>query len=711
MMARTLLRTAVAALCAFVFTASIASAQTNTFDRISIIEEFTSATCPPCVPADPVLAAVVKLEDGVVSVRYHMNWPAPNDPFHDANVTDNQARRNFYSVNSIPTSRVNGKATVDPRNESALRTQISADAGAKAPCKITVKQQGGEVEVTVQTSADVMDATLHVAVINRHVSLPDLPNTLPNSNGQDEFADAMMRMLPTAAGTPINIGGNSTETFRFPTSLGAGELWPDDEATVVAFIQKNSGNREVVQAGALANPSNEKEWATLKATAVQVTADSPKFDLIERGATKNRVITVKNKGSVASTVQLSVANTDLMEQLGWTVTITPNTLDLTPGQTLTAQMSISVPDDRSVLAPVEIGVSATDGMGKAVDPVYFLIDGARVALYTGHSTDSWRLMALGINSSQWSTDYVILPVNAEVEAAYPAADFDATILPIDVYARFTFSGTVFDMAKSVLDGGKHLWMATDWLGTILENPQNPYAEQAEWMHNTVGVDVTKYTERVTFNSSGQITAVKPFTSYGTDGDILNGMEISCNQYNQQTWPYYLVFTDILAKYQNSKAKPFLYYDNDPSQVGGMRNELQNGARVVWTSLGFDGVKTLADRVDISDKVIDFLLNGIDEDPTSVETDVTSENGAVALKLTGVNPVVDGTSFTVASNGTAPITVSVVDVLGRTVGTLFNGTVTGTTTVNMDAAALGNGTYSVVASNGTESAAVTVVVAK
>ena len=56
-------------------------------------------------------------------------------------------------------------------------------------------------------------------------------------------------------------------------------------------------------------------------------------------------------------------------------------------------------------------------------------------------------------------------------------------------------------------------------------------------------------------------------------------------------------------------------------------------------------------------------------------------------------------------------VTVVDAAGRTVATIFNGAVNGQETLSIGAGTLASGTYSIVASNGTDRAVLTVVVAR
>ncbi|MGA0045617.1 MAG: choice-of-anchor D domain-containing protein, partial [Candidatus Kapaibacteriota bacterium] len=95
--------------------------------------------------------------------------------------------------------------------------------------------------------------------------------------------------------------------------------------------------------------------------------------------------------------------------------------------------------------------------------------------------------------------------------------------------------------------------------------------------------------------------------------------------------------------------------------------------------------------------------------TSVETEVASETGAVALRLVGQNPVVDRTAIEL--RGTQSTTVTLIDASGRAVGTLFNGTPSGAEMIELTASELVSGTYSIVATTGTESAVLTVVVTR
>src|SRR5690606_21362358 len=140
----------------------------------------------------------------------HMNWPAPGDPWNVANTPDNDARRNYYGVNSIPYARVNGHYEVDPTNEAMMMAAAQFDQTFAYPVTITVTEDRSnlpDVKVHVEVNSDMAleSYNLLVGAIVEHIEIPDLPQTLQYSNKQTEFEDAMLKMIPDGNGTAINM--------------------------------------------------------------------------------------------------------------------------------------------------------------------------------------------------------------------------------------------------------------------------------------------------------------------------------------------------------------------------------------------------------------------------------------------------------------------------------------------------------------------------
>ena len=77
--------------------------------RLVLLEEFTSATCGPCVSANNNFHTwQTQNPDKFTSIYYHVNWPSPGDPMNLANPSENGARVSFYGVSYVPQSNLDG---------------------------------------------------------------------------------------------------------------------------------------------------------------------------------------------------------------------------------------------------------------------------------------------------------------------------------------------------------------------------------------------------------------------------------------------------------------------------------------------------------------------------------------------------------------------------------------------------------------------------
>lgn len=76
-------------------------------NRVSLIELFTGASCPPCVAADLATGVIEASfpESKVIVLRYHQHIPAP-DPLTN---TDSEARFILYNHGGTPSTNLNGQ--------------------------------------------------------------------------------------------------------------------------------------------------------------------------------------------------------------------------------------------------------------------------------------------------------------------------------------------------------------------------------------------------------------------------------------------------------------------------------------------------------------------------------------------------------------------------------------------------------------------------
>ncbi|MBC8213267.1 MAG: hypothetical protein ISR90_04875 [Candidatus Marinimicrobia bacterium] len=65
--------------------------------KVVLGEMFTNDNCAGCVEGNHKVDEIIEnKEESVAIIRYHLNWPDPNDPMYLYNVAENEARMYFY---------------------------------------------------------------------------------------------------------------------------------------------------------------------------------------------------------------------------------------------------------------------------------------------------------------------------------------------------------------------------------------------------------------------------------------------------------------------------------------------------------------------------------------------------------------------------------------------------------------------------------------
>jgi hypothetical protein len=70
---------------------------------------------------------------------------------------------------------------------------------------------------------------------------------------------------------------------------------------------------------------------------------------------------------------------------------------------------------------------------------------------------------------------------------------------------------------------------------------------------------------------------------------------------------YNLYTDIFSLRSGSPSKAVFYYDNTPNSLGGVRVELSNGNRLVYTSFGPEAIANTSVRQDLWQRIVRWLL--------------------------------------------------------------------------------------------------------
>lgn len=227
------------------------------YDKLSLVERFTNCSCGPCATVNNAWynATVANLltNQSITHVVYNVDWPSPTDPMHILNATDNNQRRGYYAVNSVPWIDVNG--TTITVSQAALEGAVNSGNATYSPFKIEIiptRFSNDVLNIKIIITRDSSDNTtftntkLRVALTELTVDRTCL--TCCN-NGETLFHNVTRKMLPDGKGTLIDIPapGSSIEyefsfipTAEFLASVDITAL------SVVAFIQ-NDGSKLVYQ--------------------------------------------------------------------------------------------------------------------------------------------------------------------------------------------------------------------------------------------------------------------------------------------------------------------------------------------------------------------------------------------------------------------------------------------------------------------------------
>lgn len=247
----------------------------TTVPQLPLIEEFTSSTCAPCASFnstfDPFLASINANESGgqAAAVKYQMNWPSPgDDPSYNA---EGLGKRNFYSVNSIPQSFLNGVQT-STFNQSA----IDAASGESAFNLVPFFYLSGD---TVKATCQATSYTTLSTGLRIYLALTeDFYTYTGGTTSQTTFHYVMRKMLPNYVGTFIsNIHEDTTYTTNRFYKVTYGNvaqnnynIWETSAGfTLVAWIQ-NVDTKVVYQAAFANTPSAQTINENVEQSAFEV---------------------------------------------------------------------------------------------------------------------------------------------------------------------------------------------------------------------------------------------------------------------------------------------------------------------------------------------------------------------------------------------------------------------------------------------------------
>jgi hypothetical protein len=208
-----------------------------------LYEEFTSSTCGPCAGANAILDPLLQANEGTHSlIKYQMNWPGSGDPYYTA---EGGVRKVYYGVTGVPSMFINSESLYPGDLTQGIydsyltqTTSIELDIVTAEIDEDYVATIELEINPLIDYPAGL---TAHIVIVEK-VTVGNVA-----SNGETEFFNVMMKMLPDAYGTTLGAltaGNIVTQTESYDMGLTFMEQ-PNDLAVIV-FVQ-NDSDKEVIQ--------------------------------------------------------------------------------------------------------------------------------------------------------------------------------------------------------------------------------------------------------------------------------------------------------------------------------------------------------------------------------------------------------------------------------------------------------------------------------
>lgn len=637
-------------LVAILFAAVSVQAQ---YPRKVMVEYLTAMTCPPCATAKPIVNAFVGANPRAIAVSYHLDFPAPGDPYNVFNASENSARQSFYSTSGIPDLKINGQDVGISQAEMAAAVNAVPET---SPIKLTVSEDRTKnpVEVTITVKNDgpaLSGVTLNVMVVNYYADLTNDPDVVSNQfKRYTTFDRAMLNILtPQANGVTISVGQGETKTYNYTYSASTTkpQLW--NTPYTVAFIQSTS-NKQVLQA--------ESNFADLS-NQVELTSTSADYQIVGRSKTGvKKTLAIKNSKSVPMEVAVTFKQNSTLAGAAFTQpTLSKSTVTIPANSTENVDVTFDVNQKGGSLYSTVVATPTGSGLNIASEYTFgYIAENTKYGLLTGYASNAIADAFTSLNAiPKYGDELAVLPASQIVFDAFGTVPCMGYILPVDFENRGAFtSAGLATFIDGLFTQGKRIMIYGDAVLANALGTSSPMQSRA--LFTKLGV--TSATATARFTQSGSTITPQQFTVSGIQSDELGKMFSGAITLNNFTQTYQLIqyYSETMTK--AGTGTPFMYYGTSQSTIAGIRNQTQNSRSIV---LGFNLIASSnsSTRRSLMNNLVDWLMadmqvvNEPDIEITNLENN-QFEFGEIKVGETKV------VTADIRNSGSAPLTVTAMD---------------------------------------------------
>lgn len=347
------------------FTSLLGLSTLTNAQKLALAEEFSGENCPPCAALNPAFMALINAAGNdakVLLLKYQSPIPSAG-PIYNVNTVFTDNRLNYYSINSAPSWKMNGRTIGNGNITSANQTVINSAAAETTPFTMTVSTPTYSADGQTFTATVTVTATAATTVNNTklRVALAEELNytTPPGTNGETHFENVVRQMYPDANGQNLDAAWTAGQSRTY-TITGAMPSYVSPTAPkrfLAAFIQKDDATKEVMQAAKTGNVTIQIPQADAALTGLDVSGIKCELPATITGATT----TLKNTGTATLTsakiyYKLASASTWIEQQwngslaAGQSTTVTLNNMPpITQAGQIEIVDSVGMPNNKTDL--------------------------------------------------------------------------------------------------------------------------------------------------------------------------------------------------------------------------------------------------------------------------------------------------------------------------------------------------------------------------
>lgn len=212
-----------------------------------LVEHFSSSTCGPCANLNKLMNPIYEeLGDTITMIKYQVDFPYDGDPY----ATDESiARRFYYQIGGVPTVILDGTVLAMsgqyPEIAAALKAAMLAATDKKVYFDMQLDTVAVDAAQNIHISLKVKAVGGAENVILHTVVEESVTHGNATTNGETEFHNVMMKMLPDNYGRVVTLLPDSVYTFNYVYDMTQTNMEEFTDLQVACFLQTQTG--EVLQ--------------------------------------------------------------------------------------------------------------------------------------------------------------------------------------------------------------------------------------------------------------------------------------------------------------------------------------------------------------------------------------------------------------------------------------------------------------------------------